>query len=100
MPTILAVNGNLAEIAARLLAAAGDAPDRVQIVTGGKYPGVSVDDELARAAGYVLDEDQTDAEDADGSTAVVSAEAAENPESKSAEPKKTPTKRTASRAAK
>ncbi|WP_280246738.1 hypothetical protein [Nocardia abscessus] len=104
MPTILAVNGNLAEIASRLLAAAGNAPDRVQIVTGGKYPGVSVDDELARAAGYVRDEDQADAEGAGGSTAVVSAEAPENPESNPAkpapEPKKAPAKRTSSRTTK
>lgn len=56
MPTILAVNGDAAQIAARLLAAAGDQPDRVKVVTG-KYIGFSVDDELAAAAGYVLDED-------------------------------------------
>lgn len=59
MPTILAVNGDLAEIAGRLLAVAGDQPDRVQIVTGGRYPGVSVDDELARAAGFVIDEHES-----------------------------------------
>ncbi len=56
MPTILAVNGDAAEIAARLLAAAGDQPDRVKVVTG-KYLGFSVDDELAVAAGYVLDDE-------------------------------------------
>ncbi|MGY4103423.1 hypothetical protein ACW2Q0_28250 [Nocardia sp. R16R-3T] len=88
MPTILAVNGDLAEIAGRLLAAAGDQPDRVQIVTGGRYPGVAVDDELARAAGFLIDkhesvEDQT-TEDADSSMPVVSDEPAENPESDSA----------------
>ncbi|WP_280297886.1 hypothetical protein [Nocardia neocaledoniensis] len=56
MPTILAVNGDAAEIAARLLAAAGDQPDRVKVVTGTKYIGFSIDDELAEAAGYVLDD--------------------------------------------
>lgn len=56
MPTILAVNGDAAQIAARLLTAAGDQPDRVKVVTG-KYVGFSVDDELAEAAGYVLDDD-------------------------------------------
>lgn len=54
MPTILAVNGDAAQIAARLLAAAGDQPDRVKVVTG-KYVGFAVDDQLAEAAGYVLD---------------------------------------------
>ncbi len=57
MPTILAVNGDAAEIAARLLAAAGDQPDRVKVVTGTKYIGFSIDDELAEAAGYVLDDE-------------------------------------------
>lgn len=57
MPTILAVNNDASEIAARLLAVAGDEPDRVQVVTGGKYIGFAVDDELAVAAGYVLDDE-------------------------------------------
>lgn len=57
MPTILAVNGDAADIAARLLAAADDQPDRVKVVTGGKYLGFSVDDELAEAAGFVLDDE-------------------------------------------
>lgn len=57
MPTILAVNNDASEIAARLLAAAGDEPDRVKVVTGGKYMGFAVDDELAAAAGFVIDGD-------------------------------------------
>ncbi|MFI7527491.1 hypothetical protein [Nocardia salmonicida] len=57
MPTILAVNNDASEIAARLLAVAGDEPDRVQVVTGGKYIGFAVDDELAVAAGFVLDDE-------------------------------------------
>lgn len=61
MPTILAVNGDAAQIAARLLAVAGDQPDRVKVVTG-KYIGFSVDDELAAAAGYVLVEDEVPTE--------------------------------------
>lgn len=57
MPTILAVNGDASQIATRLLAAAGDEPDRVKVVTGGKYMGFAVDDELAAAAGFVIDDD-------------------------------------------
>ncbi|WP_282775898.1 hypothetical protein [Nocardia sp. CC201C] len=55
MPTILAVNNNAIEIAEKLLAAAGDRPDRVKVVTGGKYLGFSVDDDLARAAGFTAE---------------------------------------------
>lgn len=94
MPTILIVDGNAAEIAARLLAAAGDNPDRVQFVTGGTRAGFSVDDELARAAGYVTDE--RPAEDTGGSTPVVNDVAPENPESdseKTPAPAKAPAKR-------
>uniref|UniRef100_UPI0037CADC0F hypothetical protein n=1 Tax=Micromonospora sp. NBC_00855 TaxID=2975978 RepID=UPI0037CADC0F len=56
------MNGDASEIAARLLAAAGDQPDRVKVVTGGKYMGFSVDDELAEAAGFVFgfDDDVVD----------------------------------------
>lgn len=94
MPTILIVNGNASEIAGRLLAAAGDQPDRVQYVTGGATPGFQVDDELARKAGYVTDDE--------GSTPVVNDGAPENPESdskKSEKPaeKPAPAKRTTSR---
>lgn len=60
MPTILAVNNDASQIAARLLAAAGDEPDRVKVVTGGKYKGFAVDDELAAAAGFVIDSDEAD----------------------------------------
>ncbi|MBF6298228.1 hypothetical protein IU459_11820 [Nocardia amamiensis] len=89
MPTILAVNNDAPQIARKLLEAAGDQPDRVQLVTGGKYLGFSVDDELARKAGFVIDEQ--------GSTPVVGDGPAENPESASeadAEAKKAPAKRT------
>ena len=61
MPTILAVNNDASQIAARLLAAAGDEPDRVKVVTGGRYMGFAVDDELAAAAGFVIDGDDAHA---------------------------------------
>lgn len=62
MPTILAVNGDAAEIAARLLHHAADQPDRVHVVTGGKYVGFAVDDALAVAAGFLDPPEQPEPE--------------------------------------
>ncbi|MFE2995009.1 hypothetical protein ACFXG4_08360 [Nocardia sp. NPDC059246] len=88
MPTILAVNDDAQDIAARLLSAAGDQPDRVQVVTGGKYLGFEVDDDLARAAGFVIDDQADGAESS--STPVVNAGSTEIPDPDSDSPETTP----------
>lgn len=59
MPTILAIDTDAAQIAARLLAVTDD-PARVKVDTSGKYIGFSVDDEIAAAAGYVVSDDDTE----------------------------------------
>lgn len=56
MPTILTDGTNTADIARRLLDAAGDNPGRVQVVTSGAYPAFAVDDDLAAAAGFGSDD--------------------------------------------
>lgn len=57
MPTILTDGKNTAQIARRLLAAAGAHPELVESSTAGRFPAFVVDDELARAAGFVGDND-------------------------------------------
>ncbi|MGW4123631.1 hypothetical protein [Nocardia sp. NPDC004711] len=88
MPTILAVNDNAQQIAARLLEAAGDQGDRVKVVTGGKYLGFEVDDDLARAAGFVIDDQADGAESS--STPVVNAGSTEIPDTNTDSPETTP----------
>ncbi|MRH86006.1 hypothetical protein GFY24_00750 [Nocardia sp. SYP-A9097] len=100
MPTILAVDDNGQQIAARLLAAAGDRADLVQVVTGGTYLGFSVPDDIARAAGYL--DDDADADPAPDSVPEPEDDSAQSgPEQELAAPKKAPAKhtpRTSSRA--
>ena len=55
MPTILTDGTNTAQIARRLLAAAGSDPSRVRSSSAGRYPAFEVDDDLAREAGFVGD---------------------------------------------
>ncbi|MGV9742859.1 hypothetical protein [Nocardia farcinica] len=53
MPTILIDGDNGAELARKLLAAAGDRPELVRHVTGGTRAGFSVPDEIAIRAGLM-----------------------------------------------
>lgn len=68
MPTILTTDDNHArDVARRLLDAAGDQPDLVQTVTGGSRLAFDVPDEVAKAAGFVIDQadDASEPDDVD-----------------------------------